>query len=307
MVSRLCFGSLTIGPLQKNLPLREGAALIAAALDAGVNFVDTAESYQTYPYIKKAIIGRLGARPDIVIASKSYAATWQEMQNSVETACRALGREWVDIFLLHEQTSRLTLMGHKEALNYLVKAKQEGKIRAAGVSTHSIEVVRAASLLEEVDVIHPILNRRGLGIIDGSFEQMVEAVRFAASCGKGIYAMKALGGGHLISEAADALRWTAGIEGVASVAVGMQSMTELMFNCAIFSGRQPSPEMAAELAAKTRRVIVESWCRGCGTCAAHCPAGAISILNGRAKVDAAKCVFCGYCAAWCPDFCLKVL
>ena len=67
-VSRLCFGALTIGPLQANLPLQEGVTVIQAALDAGVNFIDTAELYQTYPYIQKAIAGR---KHEVIVASKS--------------------------------------------------------------------------------------------------------------------------------------------------------------------------------------------------------------------------------------------
>ncbi|HRU42362.1 MAG TPA: aldo/keto reductase, partial [Candidatus Diapherotrites archaeon] len=46
-VSRLCFGSLTIGPLQAGLDIEEGASVIRAAFDMGVNFIDTAELYRT--------------------------------------------------------------------------------------------------------------------------------------------------------------------------------------------------------------------------------------------------------------------
>ena len=44
-VSRLCFGSLTIGPLQKNKTLEESRPIIEAALEAGINFFDTADLY----------------------------------------------------------------------------------------------------------------------------------------------------------------------------------------------------------------------------------------------------------------------
>jgi aryl-alcohol dehydrogenase-like predicted oxidoreductase len=56
-VSRLCFGALTVGPLQSNLPLNEGAAVIRYALEQGVNFIDTAKLYGTYPYIREALRG----------------------------------------------------------------------------------------------------------------------------------------------------------------------------------------------------------------------------------------------------------
>ena len=52
MVSRLCFGGLVIGPLQKNLSVEEGGEVIAEAFRLGVNFIDTADLYDTYPLIK---------------------------------------------------------------------------------------------------------------------------------------------------------------------------------------------------------------------------------------------------------------
>lgn len=51
-VSRLCFGSLTIMPFQANLPIDEGAELIKYAYSKGVNFLDTAEFYDNYEYIR---------------------------------------------------------------------------------------------------------------------------------------------------------------------------------------------------------------------------------------------------------------
>ena len=69
-VSRLCFGALVIGPLQKNMPVKEGAAVIRAALEMGVSFIDTAELYGTYGHIREALKG-FGGRP--VVATKSYA------------------------------------------------------------------------------------------------------------------------------------------------------------------------------------------------------------------------------------------
>lgn len=127
-VSRLCFGSLTIGPLQAKLPVAAGAAVLQAAFDAGVTFVDTAQLYRTYAPLREALKGR---RHEIVVASKSYAYDREGMRHSVEEACRELGRDYVDIFLLHEQESYLTLKGHREALTYLLDAKKEGQIGRA--------------------------------------------------------------------------------------------------------------------------------------------------------------------------------
>jgi hypothetical protein len=73
-VSRLCFGCLTVGPLQANLPVEEGARVIARAFEMGVNFIDTAKLYNTYHYIKRAI--EISGKKDIVISSKSYDYTY---------------------------------------------------------------------------------------------------------------------------------------------------------------------------------------------------------------------------------------
>lgn len=303
-VSRLCFGGLTIGPLQSNRPLADGIAVIQAAFDAGVNFIDTAELYGTYPYIREAL---RRAGQDIIVASKSYAYTYEAMRASVEAACRELKRDYIDIFMLHEQTSRMTLKGHAEALAYLSDAKRQGLIRAAGVSTHTVDVVRAAALLEEVDVIHPLINSKGIGIADGTAADMLAAIRFAADCGKGIYAMKALGGGHLNHMAEQAFAWVLAQPGITSIAVGMQTIEEAILNAQVFSGQAPDSNLWAKVAKTPRRLLIEDWCVGCGQCTQHCPTQAITVIQNKARVAQEQCVLCGYCGAYCPEFCLKII
>jgi len=56
-VSEAGFGVLPMGPSQLALPVEEGAAVLRYALERGFNFVDTAQYYRTYPYIRKALEG----------------------------------------------------------------------------------------------------------------------------------------------------------------------------------------------------------------------------------------------------------
>ena len=128
-VSKLCFGALTIGPLQANLPLDDGARVISEAIDRGVNFIDTAQLYKTYPYIKKALSQR--SIKNVVIASKSYAYSKKTAEESLYEALREIDRDYIDIFLLHEQENEYTLKGHYEALEYFIKMKEKGIIRGA--------------------------------------------------------------------------------------------------------------------------------------------------------------------------------
>ena len=84
-VSKLCFGGLIIGPLQADLSPLQGAEIILKAIELGVNFIDTAELYGTYPHIREAI---KKSNKDIVIATKSYAYSEESARASVEKAQR---------------------------------------------------------------------------------------------------------------------------------------------------------------------------------------------------------------------------
>ncbi len=303
-VSRLCFGGLIIGPLQANLPYDAGADVILAALERGVSFIDTAELYGTYGHIREALKKWKGNRP--VIATKCYAYSAGDAAASLEKARQELDCDVIDIFMLHEQESRLTLRGHREALEYYISEKQKGRIKAVGVSTHNIEVVDACSDMAGIDVIHPIVNMKGLGIGDGSIVEMLSAVEKAYRNGKGIYSMKPLGGGNLLSDYDECMRFVLDIPYIHSVAVGMQSAEEVTANVCLFEGVEIPEQTRANLGKRTRRLHVDYWCNACGNCVKRCSHGAMSIVNGKAGADMDKCVLCGYCSSSCPQFAIKV-
>lgn len=303
-VSRLCFGALTIGPLQAGLPLAEGAGVIRKALEAGVNFIDTAELYRTYPYIREAI---RGFDREVIIVSKSYAYTYSDMRKSVEKALKELDRDYIDIYMLHEQESSLTIAGHWEAVQYLLEAKEKGIIRAVGISTHHVAGVLGAAATPEIDVIHPLINMAGLGIRGGALEDMLQAVAKAAAAGKGLYAMKALGGGNLLGQAERAFEFVLALPELASVAVGMSTIDEVAYNTSLFSGNPVPAHLKIRVGRQPRRLHIEDWCRGCGQCLARCPSEALALRDGRVTVDRSLCTLCGYCGAACPDFGIKVI
>ncbi len=303
-VSRLCFGSLTIGPLQARLQEEEGAAVLGEAFDRGVNFVDTAELYKTYPYIKRAIKGK---RHSVVISSKCYAYTEEGAKKSLLQALEALNTDYIDIFSLHEQESEHTIRGHEEALAYFIKAREKGLIRSIGISTHCIAAVKAAIKYNEIQVIHPIVNLKGLGIVDGSIDDMLSAVQSASLAGKGIYSMKPLGGGNLLHESSACFDFVLSKDYIHSIAVGMQSREEVLNNVLVFEN-SPVPEIIRQsVRNKDRRLHIDSWCSGCGSCIPKCGQHALRLENGSAKVIKEKCVLCGYCSAYCPDFCIKIV
>ena len=299
-VSRLCFGTLTMSPLQKDLSPGDGARLLIHAYEKGVRFLDTADLYGTYPHIRLA----LKEAPDYVISTKAYCWDETTASEALERAFRGIGRDYVDLFMLHEQESLYTLRGHEEALVYLQKQKERGHIGAVGVSTHFVACVKAAPRFPMIDVIHPLINRAGIGIQDGTREDMEAAIQSARDYNIGIFAMKPLGGGHLISDNRAALEYAVNNPLLDSVAVGMQSIQEIDANAAAFEGQT---DLLEALTHRPRRIMVHDWCEGCGRCAERCRQKAITVVNGRATVNSEKCVFCGYCARACPQFCIKVV
>lgn len=303
-VSRLCFGALVIGPLQRNLSVEEGASVIEEALRLGVNFIDTADLYHTYPYIRRAI-ERSGIRP--VISSKCYAYTKEDAKRCLDRALTETGVDCIDLFLMHEQESEHTIRGHWEAFEYYLEQKRQGVIKAVGLSTHHIAAVKAAAAVPEMDVIHPIVNKRGLGICDGTVEEMLAAIKEAHDAGKGIYGMKIFGGGNLLVDFEDALRFALGIPWLDSIAVGMQSIEEVRMNVALFEDIEAISRYGSRpVDGKKKTLHVDFWCEGCGRCAERCQQRALSLKEGKLEVDRDRCVLCGYCSASCPVFALKV-
>ncbi|WP_432665302.1 aldo/keto reductase [Wukongibacter baidiensis] len=304
-VSKLCFGALTIGPLQANLSVDEGSRVINEAIDRGVNFIDTAQLYKTYPYIKRAL--RSDNAKDIVVATKSYAYSSDTAEESLKEAMDELNRDYIDIFLLHEQENEYTLKGHYEALKYFIKMKEKGFIRAVGISTHTVAAVKAALKFDEIDVIHPLINKNGLGIMDGTAEDMIEALKEAKAINKGIYGMKPLGGGNLLSSIDECFDFVLNLPFLDSIAVGMQRTEEVVANVLRFNGEKIPEEILNQLSRENRKLHIDFWCKKCGNCVEACGSKALKIKDDKLVVDREKCVLCGYCSSYCPEFCIKVV
>lgn len=303
-VSRLCFGSLTMTPFQANLSVKDGADLIKYAYSRGINFLDTAEIYNNYDYIREAL--KVIDRKKYIISTKCYAYTYDMAKKSLELALSELNTDYIDIFMLHEQESIHTIRGHWEAIEYFKDAKKEGKIRAIGISTHRIEGVLGAIEVDDIEIIHPIVNMQGIGIQDGSIEDMLKVIKKAYDIGKGIFAMKPLGGGHLIGKAEEAFNFVKNISFIHSIAIGMQSKDEIDCNISLMESGYAPENLRKNISSKNRRLIVADYCIGCGRCVKTCKHNGIKLVNGKA-VPNGNCILCSYCARNCPEFCIKVV
>ena len=304
-VSKLCYGTLTMGPLQRDLSPEQGAALLKHAFDNGINFLDTAQIYGTYPHIRELI--RTVPRRKLVIMTKSYAWSVETAQAAVSEALKALGTDYIDIFLMHEQESEHTLRGHDDALQEYLRMKKQGMIRAVGLSTHRIEAVRASLKRPEIEVLFPIFNPTGIGIHDGTIREMELALEAARLKGKAVIGMKALGGGHLLTSYEASLQFSLRHPLLDAVAVGMQSRAEIDANITLAAGRPLSEAAKYAALSKSRKLHIGDECTGCGNCVFICRQRALELDGRQAAVDHERCILCSYCARKCPEFCIKVI
>ena len=299
-VSAAGFGVLPMGPSQLALPIDEGAEIIRYALKHGINFLDTAQYYRTYPYISKAL--ETGEFKDVVICSKSLCWDYEGMMDAILEARESMNREIIDIFLMHEVRSR-QLEERKGAWQALKDAKAQGLVRAIGLSTHHVDITEAAASMEDLDVVFPLINYAGLGIRKGDAfatkEEMMEAIHKCYLAGKGIFSMKAFGGGSLTGHYQEALDYVFSKPEIDSVMIGFGKISEVDDLLSYLDGSMDktyNPDIS-----KKKVYINQEDCEGCGSCKAACPAGAIFYNEtGLAEVDHEKCLTCGYCSPVCP-------
>lgn len=298
-----------MGFSQKNLTVEEGAAVIVHAAAQGINFFDTAQYYDTYRFLAPALqeIRRRGI-PEPVISSKTLSEDGEGTRHAVKECLEALDRSSIDIFLLHEVRGMEDFRQRKEAWNALLEMKAEGIIRAIGISTHHADACRGMAETPGCDVVFPLINLAGLGIRtrepDGSDrpasrEEMEDAISCCHAAGRGIFTMKAFGGGNLIEDYIRCLDYASGIPGNQSVMIGMADNAQVDTALRYFRGgldRSYIPDITGK-----HLMVDQSDCEGCGTCKARCVSRAIHWNeNGLAEIDQTKCVHCGYCAPVCP-------
>jgi aryl-alcohol dehydrogenase-like predicted oxidoreductase len=120
-----------------------------AALDCGVNYVDTARVYrdgEDEKVIGQAIQGR---RDDLILATKTAQRDAEGARKELELSLQLLGTDYIDIYQLHHlntQAEREQALGPGGAMEAVQKAKEEGLIRFIGVTGHDwVQIQRAVA------------------------------------------------------------------------------------------------------------------------------------------------------------------
>ncbi|HJU48238.1 MAG TPA: aldo/keto reductase, partial [Gaiellaceae bacterium] len=154
-VSPLCLGAMNFGSWG-NSDHAESIRIIHAALDAGINFVDTADVYsagESEEIVGKALKGR---RDDVILATKLHGRMGDDpnrrgssrrwILRAVEESLRRLDTDWIDLYQVHRADPDTDVDETLGALTDLVRA---GKVRYLGSSTFPAEEIVEAQWTAE--------------------------------------------------------------------------------------------------------------------------------------------------------------
>ncbi len=273
---------LKIPVINMGVMLTDNPNLIRAALDSGVLLLDTAHGYmqgRNEETIGEVIKGR--PRDSFFIASKvglpqdrtkgNYieGATTEEFLRRLDISLKRLGLEYVDI-LHHHGVSRKESVVYEPVLKAMEKAKKDGKIRFAGISTHmnEPEVIHAATDSKAYDVILTAYNFK-----QKHYAEVRNAIAKASQAGIGIVGMKAIRGAYqqppTVKNITASLKWILQDPNVHTVIPGFTTFEQMELDLSIMEDLTLTEPEKREL--QKEASIRGLYCQGCRQCLGPCP------------------------------------
>jgi hypothetical protein len=336
-VSRLGFGCMRFPMRGEQVNRDLTIPLLRRAAELGINYFDSAVGYCNQD--SQRVIGEAfqNMRDRVILSTKNphynkkdERAWWTNLENSLER----LRTDHIDVYSFHSlswKSFEEHLAGPDGQLQWMLRAKEDGRIRHIGFSFHdkpeNLRRLAATGYFEVVTLQYNLLDRAN--------EPQFEFV--ADKCGMGIVVMGPVGGGRLGGESEEIRRMIPGARSVPEVALrfvlsnphvsiglsGMSDTRQLEENVPVASRRTPlsTGEKRRALAIMGRfKKLAELYCTGCRYCM-PCPSGVdipgnFSALN-YAKVYGLKeearrayahlssrglyCMACGACKSKCPQ------
>ncbi|MCB1122870.1 MAG: aldo/keto reductase, partial [Verrucomicrobiae bacterium] len=145
-----CGGKSKLGQ-EQGKSVRESVEIVKVALDGGINYFDTAPSYQTETILGKGIAGH--NRESVVLATKSHyweGMTGAQLRDALEGSLKKLGTDYVDVYQLHGLRPWQYDAAMASVVPEMLRLKEEGKIRHLGVTEFFKEDLLHQTLLQAV-------------------------------------------------------------------------------------------------------------------------------------------------------------
>jgi 1-deoxyxylulose-5-phosphate synthase len=229
-VSRLAMGTGTHGVNRRSnqtqkLGIKGVADLLYSAYDQGINFWDSADQYGTHPHLNAAL--NHIQREKVVILTKTHATTEKEMIADLDRFRKELNTDYLDIVLLHFMTDGQWDKKKAAAMDVLSRAREDGIIRAHGVSCHTIEALETAANNDWVQVDMARINPAGARM-DADVPTVVKVLKKMKQNGKGIIGMKILGAGSLRNRVDECLQYALAQDFIDCFTIGSENQDEMI-------------------------------------------------------------------------------
>ena len=235
-VTRVGFGTGMKGGRHSSNQVRLGEqkfeTLLREAYDRGCRLFDCADMYGSHPYIIPALKGI--SRDKFTIVSKLIIWDPPEEEKekplvTIDRFLKELNTDYIDLLLLHCMMPPDWNKTLKPYMDGMSQAKAKGKVRALGVSCHSIGALQTAADEPWVESIHARINATG-DDMDGSPDEVAPILRKIHEAGKGLIGMKLIGQGkfsdsrQMREKSAD---FVLNLGCVDAVVVGFESLDEV--------------------------------------------------------------------------------
>jgi len=277
--------------------LREGEEkLVHHALDRGINYFDTAESYSDG--YSESVLGNAlrGIRDETIIATKLGAGandSQTSMMQALEGSLQRLRTDHVEIIFNHA-VNTVSKLKNTEWFEFVDRAKQQGKIRFTGISGHAGRLVECVDYAIDQEMVDVVLVAYNFGQDPAFYDRFTRTFDFVANQPGlpevlarakqkevGVIAMKVLRGARLndmrpfevdgSTFAQAAIRWVLSSSTVDAAIISMTS-AELIDEYVGGSGGQVTNQQDFELLEQYARLTDSSYCRhACNECESSCP------------------------------------
>lgn len=275
----------------------------------GINFIDTARGYTvSEEYIGNALKGK---RDKFFIATKSMSRDYEGMKNDIQISLSNLKTDCIDLYQIHNLKSEEydTIFDDNKAYRALLEAKNSGKIKNIGITSHSLETMQKAVEDDKFATIQFPYN-----IVE---DQADEVFRKANERGIGVIVMKPLAGGAL-DDATLAIKYILSKDYIDVAIPGMDSIEQVNQNVSVLEDLQLTKSDNDKIQ-QIRNSLGKRFCRRCEYCL-PCPVGVniptnfllegyytrynlkewaverYEAISGKAN----ECINCGLCETKCP-------
>ena len=194
----LGLGTGTVGgSQQRKLGFDEFTKLVRYGLDRGLRYIDTADSYKTHPFVRRALEGV--PRDRYFIQTKTFSREAKRVQADIERYLKELNTDYVDTLLMHCMMKEGWPADMRPVMDVLDQAKKKGQVRAVGFSCHGWDPLASGVDTDWPDVqlvrINPFYDKgeRYRKVLDGKHEAVAPLIKKAHGKGRGIIGMKIFG------------------------------------------------------------------------------------------------------------------